>query len=295
MTAKDDLIAHLETAATTTCRAWSVIRKDGRVYGFTDHDQDLTFEGIVFKAGTGLTAGALQTSAGFAVDNTEVVGAFSDDAIREIDLAAGRFDGAMVTNWLVNWANTAQRTIRFKGNFGEIRYNSGKFTVELRGLTEALNQSRGRVYQKNCSAELGDKQCKFDMATPGYSAQGTITAISEQGTYRLSTGSNQVGRWFERGTATVLTGEAQGLMGNIKFDKLDGTHRQIELWIDFGFAPLVGDIIRLEPGCDKLVETCRAKFSNFLNYRGFPHIPSTDWATSYPVSNQINDGGSRMK
>jgi uncharacterized phage protein (TIGR02218 family) len=50
-------------------------------------------------------------------------------------------------------------------------------------------------------------------------------------------------------------------------------------------------MIRLEAGCDKRAETCRLKFDNFLNFRGFPHIPGEDWLSSYPVSAGNNDGG----
>ena len=66
----------------------------------------------------------------------------------------------------------------------------------------------------------------------------------------------------------------------------------IELWEQIGPEILSGDTVRLEPGCDKLAATCREKFDNFLNFRGFPHIPGEDWLISYPVSSGVNDGGS---
>ena len=55
---------------------------------------------------------------------------------------------------------------------------------------------------------------------------------------------------------------------------------------------VAGDLLRLEAGCDKRAETCREKFGNFLNFRGFPHIPGEDWLASYPVRSHRNDGGS---
>ena len=51
-------------------------------------------------------------------------------------------------------------------------------------------------------------------------------------------------------------------------------------------------MIRIEAGCDKRADTCRVKFGNFLNFRGFPHIPGEDWLTSYPVSSRANQGRS---
>ena len=59
-----------------------------------------------------------------------------------------------------------------------------------------------------------------------------------------------------------------------------------------GAAPAQGDMVRIEAGCDRRAETCRLKFNNFLNFRGFPHIPGEDWVMSYPVSSARNDGGS---
>ncbi|MFD2844660.1 phage BR0599 family protein [Paracoccus cavernae] len=44
-----------------------------------------------------------------------------------------------------------------------------------------------------------------------------------------------------------------------------------------GIAPVAGDQVRLSAGCDKRAETCRLKFANFLNFRGFPHLPTEDW------------------
>ena len=141
------LAAHLASGTTTTCHAWAITRGDGTVLGFTDHDRDLTFDGMTFRAGTGLSAMTLQQGTGLAVDNSEAIGALSDAAIREADIDAGRFDGAAVSAWVVNWADVAARQVIFRGTIGEIRRAGGAFSAELRGLAEALNQPMGRVYQ----------------------------------------------------------------------------------------------------------------------------------------------------
>ena len=111
MTISTELAAHLQTGATTLCRAWALSRKDGITYGFTDHDLPLEFEGITFRADSGLAARALQHATGLAVDNTEAVGVLSDAALREEDIQAGRYDGADVRAWLVNWKDVSQRVL----------------------------------------------------------------------------------------------------------------------------------------------------------------------------------------
>lgn len=60
-----------------------------------------------------------------------------------------------------------------------------------------------------------------------------------------------------------------------------------------GATVAAGDRFRVVAGCDKSADTCRAKFANFLNFRGFPHLPGDDWVTAYPKDGQINDGSSR--
>ena len=295
MSGKDDLIKHLKTGATTTCRAWCVTRKDGKQLGFTDHDRDLSFDGVTFKANTGFTAGALQKTSGLSVDNTEVVGALNDSAISELDIAGGRYDGADVVVYLLNWNDVSQRSIRFRGTFGEIRRTQSSFTVELRGLTEALNTTSTRIYQPTCPAMLGDAECRFDLTQPGFSVETVVKATANFGQYFIASQPGLPDQWFNRGQIKVLSGDAIGCKGFVKFDEEVKEGRLLELWVDFDLNLAVGDEIRIEAGCDKYQTTCKEKFDNFLNFRGFPHVPSSDWVTSYPVSTQRNDGGSRYK
>lgn len=294
-TGREDLLSHLGTGTTTVCQCWSVTRKDGAVLGFTDHDRDLAFDGITFKAASGMTARALQQSTGLSVDNTEALGALSDASVSEADLLAGRFDAAAVQNWLVNWQDVSQRMVQFRGSFGEVTRSAGAFRAELRGLSEALNQVQGLAYQKTCSAVLGDGRCGFNLDQPGFSVATPVLAVEAPGIYRIAPQVGIADAWFQRGRALVQTGAAAGLIGLVKFDREDGATRRVELWVDFPQAPVLGDVIRLEAGCDKVAATCQVKFSNFNQFRGFPHIPGEDWMTSYPVSGQANDGGSLFK
>ena len=40
---------------------------------------------------------------------------------------AGRFDGAKVVAYLVNWADVAARKVIFRGHIGEVRRGDGAF------------------------------------------------------------------------------------------------------------------------------------------------------------------------
>lgn len=281
----------MSSAATTRARLWSVTRRDGRVFGFTDHDRDLELNGTVFRAGTGLSAGALERSTGLSVDNASAAGALSDAGVTETDIAAGRFDGAEVTVWDADWYNLSDRRVTFRGTFGEVTRGGGAFQVELRGLSEALNRPRGRVFQTLCPAVLGDAACGVDLDAPGLSAE---MPVGEAGDAFLTfTGlSGFAPGWFERGRVVVLDGSAAGMTQAIRRDVREGGKRRIELWAALALTPAPGDRVRVEAGCDKRFTTCRAKFGNGLRFRGFPDIPGEDWLKSYPVSAGGHDGGS---
>ncbi|NTT86346.1 baseplate hub domain-containing protein [Tabrizicola fusiformis] len=287
------LLAHLGSAATSVCRCWAVVRRDGESYGFTDHDLDLSFDGMVFRAASGMTARAFQQTTGLAVDNSEAVGALSDVALSETDLAAGRFDGAEVRCWQVNWADPVQRMMLFCGHFGEVTRAAGSFRVELRGLADALNQPQGRVFQTGCSAVLGDARCGFLLNQPGYTEEVTLAGVSSEGVLRVEGVQALAAGWFERGRLELLDGPGAGLVATIRLDRVAAGGRLIELWQAPGVAPVAGQRVRLMAGCDRAAATCRSKFANFVNFRGFPHIPGEDWLTSYPVAGKVNDGGSR--
>ncbi|MCA3447789.1 MAG: DUF2163 domain-containing protein [Rhodobacter sp.] len=291
MAGREELLAHLAGGVATLCRAWAVQRRDGVVLGFTDHDRDLKFDGLTYRAETGMTARALMQTTGFAVDNSEAVGALSSDAVTEADLLAGRYDAAEVRCWLVNWTDVRQRLLQFRGTFGEIVRSAGAFRAELRGLTEALNQPQGRVYQRDCAAILGDAQCRFDLGQPGFSAELAVQTHTERRVFVFSGVAGFAAGWFEKGRLRLLDGQARGVIGLIKTDRTEGGQRVIELWDRIGPPVAAGDRIRLEAGCDRQAATCQSKFNNFHNFRGFPHIPGEDWLLSYPTESGANDGG----
>ncbi|PWR03044.1 hypothetical protein DKT77_08900 [Meridianimarinicoccus roseus] len=286
------LAAHLAAGTTTLCRCWAVVRTDGAVFGFTDHDRDVSFEGIMFRADTGLTGQAVQQTTGLAVDNGEALGALSDASVTEADLAAGRFDNARVRAWLVNWAAPAQRHLQFDGTIGEVQSGGGAFRAELRGLTERLNQPQGRVFQRQCSALLGDRACRVSLDGPPFSLQASVSGIAGSQEVMLAGLASMAPRWFERGKFEVMTGSAAGLSAMIKSDEPVGAERRVRLWQELRAALAVGDLVRVQAGCDKRAETCRAKFGNFANFRGFPHIPGEDWLMAYPRKTGENGGGS---
>lgn len=287
-----ELQARLDGGATRMCRCWRVRRRDGTVLGFTDHDLDVAFDGTVFRASSGMDASALQSATGLSVDNAQAVGALSAAAVSEDDIRGGRYDDAEIWHWLVDWERPDLRVLLFKGRFGEIRRSDGAFEVELRGLAEALNAPVGRSVLRTCDRALGDARCRFDTTQPGFVGEGVVASRSGA-SFSVAQLEGFAAGWFTHGVLTWLSGANAGELASVKVDRSDTAEaRWFSLWQQPGWPIGDGDRFRVVAGCDKTAETCRAKFSNFLNFRGFPHIPGDDWVTAYPKNGAVHDGSS---
>ncbi len=165
------LAAHLAGGATTLCTCWRVTRGDGAVLGFTDHDRALVFDSVSHEPESGLDQSAAVAHAGLQVGGLDVTGAFSSARISESDLEAGLYDNARVEAWLVNWADAEQRHLMRVGSIGEVRRAGQEFTAEVRALSHALDQERGRIFRATCDADLGDARCMVDLESDDWSAE----------------------------------------------------------------------------------------------------------------------------
>lgn len=288
-----ELQARLDSGATRLCHCWRVDRADGAAFGFTDHDCDLEFEGLAFRAGSGMDASALQAATGLSVDNAQASGALSDAAVSEADVSAGKYDGARIRHWLVDWERPELRVLIFAGTFGEIRRLDGAFEVEMRGLAEPLNAPVGRSVLRTCDRALGDARCGFDAAQPGFSAEGVV--IDGAGGAILAGGLDGFADgWFDQGNLSWLSGANAGQRLVVQLDRVVADGRRIRTWEAPARPVAAGDRFRVVAGCDKRAETCRQKFGNLLNFRGFPHLPGDDWVTAYPTDGAIHDGASQQ-
>ncbi|MGD9828800.1 MAG: DUF2163 domain-containing protein [Hyphomicrobiaceae bacterium] len=284
---------HLLSGATTLCWCWRLTRRDGLVLGFTDHDRDLSFDGAVFEAATGFTASEVREAVGLSVDNLEVTGALSSPSLDEATLAAGLLDDARIEIFRVNWQDTAQRLLVRSGSLGEISRSGKGFVAEVRGLAHYLQQPKGRLYQFTCDADLGDGRCRAHVDGPDHSATASVASVNG----RVITTTELAafpGGWFSRGLVTWTGGANAGRAIEVRRHEVAAGSTLIELWQPMSEPILVGDTFTVRSGCDKLLTTCRDKFANQVNFRGFPHMPGNDFLAAYPsLGDSANDGGSR--
>jgi len=284
---------HLDSGATTLCWCWRITRNDGVAFGFTDHDRDLIFDSTSFEAASGFTASEISGAVGLNVDTLDVDGALKSDRLNEADLAAGLFDDALIEIYRVNWAATEERVLMRYGNLGEVSRGAHHFRCEVRGLAHALQQPQGRIVQYGCDADLGDSRCTVDLESAAYSTNaGAVAGLGDSPRRFTASGlDGYASGWFSRGLLTWASGANQDRTAEVKLHAKASSGVTIELWQRPSEAIAVSDTFRIEAGCDKQFSTCRAKFANTANFRGFPHVPGTDFMLRVASRTDRNDGG----
>lgn len=264
-----------ELASIALC--WRIERRDGVAVGLTAHDRDLVVDGLVHRASPGMTPSAIQRSAvlgAHGADTMDVAGALSAAAIGERDLLGGRWDGARVAVFAVDWTDPTSRVDLGEGVIGAVELSDGGFTAELRGVSAALDRAVVEETSPECRAELGDARCRVAMAGRRRFARvvgcdGQAVTL-DQGEPSADAYGGGVVRWF--GGANCGLESAIAWSGGAVV-----TLRGVPV-----FAVEPGVLVELVEGCDKSVATCAARFANAVNFRGEPYLPGIDLLTRYP-------------
>lgn len=282
----------LDSGVTTLAHCWTLTRRDGVVQGFTDHDEDLMIGDILCRAGTGFTASEASSRFDLSVDGAEVSGALADSSLTEADLAAGRYDAAQVDTWLVDWNDVTLKVLIARATLGEVKREGQAFTAELRGLADALAQESGRLYTARCGVDLGGARCRVDLAAPEFHDTGSVTRIDATSVVMVSGLDGFDEGLFTAGRLVWTSGANAAVAVEIMEHRIVADGVRLSLWQAMSEPIAVGDAFTVTAGCDKRFVTCRDRFANTINFRGFPQIPGNDFVVAAPQAGAANDGGS---
>ena len=263
---------HLAKEGTTLCTCWKVtlVNKNNEVRGFSNHTRPLTFEGVRYDPASGYTPSAVETMSGLQVDNLEIEGMLSSDSISEDELMAGRWDGALVEIFQVNYLDLTMGSLKLrKGKLGEVRLGKHYFVAELRGLIQAYTKTIGELYSVTCRASFGDTRCKV-VLTP-YTFTTTVTSVVDNRNF-TATGLTLESNYFDMGQFYFTTGPNAGIKTEIKEHLVGGV---IKLVLPLPYPVLVGHQFTAIRGCMKSLTACKS-YNNVLNFRGEPHLPGLD-------------------
>ena len=262
------------TSLDTAAAWWRVYRADGIALGFTTHDRDLWFGGLLHRAAPGMLPSAIRRTAGFDDDESEVEGALTHSAIRAEDLASGLYDEARVESGIVDW-QTLESAALYSGMIGTVSQEAGGFGAQLRSAKALLETDPVPLSSPTCRARFCGQGCALSPAafetiatvTGGDAARNLVTLdLADHGPYAL--GEVRFMEGPQCGLAMhVLAASAEGLVLDRPIDPDTATGLQM----------------RVRQGCDKTIATCATRFGNAANFRGEPFLPGNDLLAQYPM------------
>lgn len=259
------------SVVTTLCWCWRIERRDGVTIGLTAHDRDVVVDGLTYRAAPGMTPSAIVRDDTLDAPALEIGGALSHAAIGAGDLLAGRFDGARIMVFAVDWADPAAAVVPLaEGRIGTIETARGGFTAELLGGEARLDAPVVEAASPGCRATLGDRRCRVAMA-----GRRRMARVVAQDDARLVLDIDGTGyaqgrlRWIGGANSglgeAIVGGDAAGVT-LMQPPRFDGT----------------GAMVEVTQGCDRTLATCRDRFDNVPNFRGEPYLPGIDLLTRYP-------------
>jgi uncharacterized phage protein (TIGR02218 family) len=137
---------------------------------------------------------------------------------------------------------------------------------------------------------LGDARCGIVTSGFGFNGVGAVLEVTGPAMLRVSGLDGFEAGWFALGVVSWTSG---GLAGSTVpvVDHMRSAYG-VRLVLPASAAmPAPGAGFTIVAGCDKSFATCKAKFANAVNFRGFPHLPGNDAAYGY-VSGQGRFDGS---
>ena len=271
------LTTHSNLEVTTLATCWKIVRKDGTIMGYTSHDKDVTYDGVTYSPAEYVRVSNMEQTADAAPGNIDINVAFGE-GITKADISKGKYDYAELYVFMINYADTSQGIVQLiSGNLGEITVDEYAGTFAFRSLSDKLQNTTGRSYDYRCNAQLGDARCGVTLAT--YTFTGTVTSVTDQGKF-TDTGKVEADGYYNYGTVEFTSGLNNGWIREVKAF----SSGQFTLFEPTPYVIAVGDTYSAIAGCDGFPDACKTKFDNYVNNRGFPHLPGRDELMKYPDS-----------
>jgi len=165
--------------------------------------------------------------------------------------------------------------VLFTGEIRTPKMEGKKLTATASVRLTALNRSCPRFFiQKCCNLILYSPRCGVNAAA--YTMVGTLTAIAGRVVTINSAFVDVPDAYFTWGRISVTAPDGSREYRHIRNDaRIDATHRQLVLQ-NVLINAVVGSVIQIEAGCDLRPSTCDSKFSNLINFGGFPFMPASN-------------------
>lgn len=264
----------------------------GAVDTFTDLDMDVNYGGFLWKSGSLRISGLLRkTAIGLQVDEqTMKIAASPDDTLFGslflIGAEQGLLDGALIQRYRAVWPVKTGNAVRdvtdntplavyclFTGYTADM--TDGGVTsvaIKVRSALSKLEVSMPQnYYQPGCGWTLYSANCT--LIKQAFAVSGVVGSGATPVTIPVIGGLAGLGLdnlpQYAQGRLEFFSGANTGL--EVLIDTNDTANLYLAYALDQVPAP--NDAIVFYPGCSKIETTCKLKWANEANFRGFDKVP----------------------
>lgn len=275
------LLDYYGKQGTSTCYLVKIVTKNGQVYGFTTLDANVNFDdgtGVLsYSSRQELRPQKIQESADFEVDNTDLLGWFSQSLQNMV--VTGLFDFAEMYIYRVSYLRLelGHEVIGY-GTVGEIDFSKsvgGKRKVEFRSLMQQLKQTVNELYSLTCRADFGDERCGKPLV---WEAGSVFSVGTNPYADIVVAGPSRPAGYFDLGVIEVLSGPNAGAELEVESWAADGTVR-LTFLSPFPFTG--AETLRIRQDCDKTEASCIA-YGNIARMRAEHMTPVQDQGIMVP-------------
>jgi uncharacterized phage protein (TIGR02218 family) len=255
---------------------------DGTVLTYTTAPQDIFFGGVTCTAKDALLQlGTISWRIGVEVDTlklqiwSDLSNVVESTAVQQAAIA-GFLDEALVLVqrlFTATWGDwSAGAVTLFKGNVSDMTIDQARIDMDVKSRKELLTiPFPYHVYGPSCRWPLYGSGCTANPAS--FVVAGAVAA---GGALLFTTNLTQVDQWFDQGYIVFTSGANIGIKRGVRsYLHASG---EILLWVPLPFTPSASDTFNAYPGCDHTQATCDGKFSNLINFGGFPFVPIPETA-----------------
>jgi uncharacterized phage protein (TIGR02218 family) len=265
------LLERDETNYTFICR---ITKVNGDIIRLSSCVGDVVIDAETFLGNPGFNLSSI-TSAAFGQPPTVdmEIPVSTTGPITPDDVIYGAMDHASIDIYMVDYLQPEQGTLNlFRGRISQSEItNAGAASFQMEGFAADLLELVVETYGTTCPASLGDARCQKDLTAYTFSA--TVATVTSRLQFTLTiTAPSAVDGYFANGALQFTSGENDGYAFDIR-NWTQATSR-VDLWLPTVKEVAPGDTLSIVAGCDKQAETCRVKFSNIINFQGFPFLPT---------------------
>ncbi|MBL1420252.1 MAG: DUF2163 domain-containing protein [Alphaproteobacteria bacterium] len=277
--------AHLALNVTQICHCLKIEKGDISLY-LTDHDRPLLFLEDGYFPDENLTIAPAKFYRNLRDDQFEISSFIDDNGLSYDLIEADHLQDAQFYLYQVNWGKPDEYNLLKIGVVGDVYLEAAHVKLAMHGIAKPLEKRHNRLLQEKCDAQFAGDRCNIDTELAIYHKLGQVSLLKTTHSFEIELPSGVDSGYFDGGSLEWQSGEninvgAEKLRIMRQFKLSDCIH-SIILYRTAKYPIALEDELKLTVGCDKSFATCRDRFANSAEFRGFDQMPGKAFKFTYP-------------